>query len=141
MQWLCNIFPFRADFRRHGGRVAPALVSGKETAGYKRRLDPARPLVVYSVGSRDESSFEEAVRRLLGVRPHTMDPSLSPDKQEHLRSLPYIHFHNVGLTGKDKKRGHRAWGPLMRFTEVMAMLNHSYVDVLKIDCEVGAGVM
>jgi len=119
-----------------GGRGAPALVSGKETSGYKRRLDPRRPLVVYSVGSRDETSFEEAVRRLLGVSPHTMDPSLSADKQEHLRSLPCIHFHNLGLTGRTRSAGTAPGGPLVRFTEVMAMLNHTYVDVLGIDREV-----
>lgn len=140
-KWLCNIFPFMGNFHRHTvqahPQLAPADPSSAFAAGFASRLQTSpRPTVVYSVGSRDETSFEHAMYQLLGVKPVTLDPSLSDDKQAHLKTLDFLEFHNLGLKGRSGRRSMRGWGQLMRITQAMGLFNHSYIDVLKIDCEV-----
>ena len=65
---------------------------------------------------------------------------------DSMNDIPYINFHNVGLSGsKDVKKilqrlaGHKvALAPGAEFKgarDVMALLNHTFVDIFKIDCE------
>jgi len=92
---LCRGLPPAHRGSAAGGPRRPQQRAG---GGVPRSgLQASRTPVVYSVGSRDETSFELAMFQLLGVKPLTVDPSLSEDKQAHLKSLEFLEFHNLGL--------------------------------------------
>lgn len=97
------------------------------------------PLYHCSVGSQGETSFEEGVFGLLGVKPHTFDPYLPPSRLKHTKALTWLHFHEWGLGAERRERrfdmATGRVGELRPLEEVMAELGHEWVDVLKLDCE------
>jgi len=95
---------------------------GSPGEGGKWVCDPHRltgKVVVYSVGSKNEFSFEQAVRDVFGARAeiHTFDPG------EPAGVPAYVTYHRYAV-GADH--------PL---TAILEELGHARVDVLKIDVE------
>lgn len=92
-----------------------------------------RDSVVYSVGSNGQTDFEEDVAgRAGGGRPqiHVWDMTVKdPKALAHLAGLKDIlTFHPVGLANTTTPR-------LQTLEGMMASLGHSYIDILKVDCE------
>ncbi|CAI5462623.1 unnamed protein product [Closterium sp. Yama58-4] len=94
--------------------------------------------VVYSIGSRGRYSFEDSIHKFLRVQPHTFDPFLTPETAASMQNLSSLHFHPIGLSANSSLQNYHKKFPEMQFLTlggIMDMLNHSYVDVFKIDCE------
>lgn len=96
---------------------------------------PAQDLVIYSIGSRGDTSFEKAAHALLGTKPHCFDPFVP--SSDAMNSLRYLHFHNYGLGARGQTTGTAdgTVGQLKDLKSIMRELGHSFVDVLKVDCE------
>ncbi|GJP73505.1 hypothetical protein CLOP_g4209 [Closterium sp. NIES-67] len=110
-KWVCNIRKLRA-----GGR---------------------RP-IVYSIGSAGETSFEQAVRARLGTKAFTFDPFLDDQQAAAIRAKHILRYIPIGLGAGKQLSALRRGAPGKRFAtlaQLMGKLNHSHVDVLKIDCE------
>lgn len=90
-----------------------------------------QPCLVYSVGSNNDFSFEEAVLR--DVSPtceiHTFDPTIG-DHPSNLPANGKISFHPWGLAQADS-------GDFKTMATIRTELGHVHrqVDILKIDCE------
>ncbi|CAI5947314.1 unnamed protein product [Closterium sp. NIES-64] len=107
-QWVCNIRKLRG-----GGR---------------------RP-IVYSAG---ETSFEQAVRERLRTKAFTFDPFLDDQQAAALRAKHLLRYIPIGLGAGKQLSALRRGAPGKRFAtlaQLMGKLNHSHIDVLKIDCE------
>ncbi|GJP41734.1 hypothetical protein CLOM_g1375 [Closterium sp. NIES-68] len=55
-----------------------------------------------------------------------------------MRALSFLHFRAVGLSGEADLQTYRRKNPTKLFVtlaRLLALLNHTYVDVFKIDCE------
>ena len=82
--------------------------------------------VVYSVGSHDEFSFEEAVHRFNpACEIYTFDPTLDGPP---LNKPSYVHFYPWRLGSGESNSS-------VSIAGIMWALGHSNVSVLKIDCE------
>ena len=99
-----------------------------------------------SVGSAGITGFEDSMNLLFGTRSHTFDPTLPFHDGNKLREKGYIEFYEWGLTGTPNTtlellnfKAHSSFvSPTAEFKhidEIMSALNHSFVDVFKIDCE------
>ena len=99
--------------------------------GGKWVCDPHRYLGahcrVYSVGSNDEFSFEEAVHHFNPLcEIHTFDPVVS-----HPVNKPaYVQFHPWGVGARDS-----VVDSVFTLSTIMGRLGHANVSILKIDCE------
>ncbi|CAI5462624.1 unnamed protein product [Closterium sp. Yama58-4] len=94
--------------------------------------------VVYSIGSFGQYSFEESIYKLLHVQPHTFDPFLVPATAARMQNVSCLHFYPIGLSANSSLQNYTTKFPAMQFKTlggIMEMLNHSYVDIFKIDCE------
>ncbi|GJP33988.1 hypothetical protein CLOM_g18473 [Closterium sp. NIES-68] len=94
--------------------------------------------VVYSIGSNGRYSFEEAIHGILEVQPYTFDPFLTPEKLARMRNVSFVHFNEIGLSASTSLKSYSSKFPGLKFMTLegmMQMLNHTYVDVFKIDCE------
>ncbi|CAI5527015.1 unnamed protein product [Closterium sp. Naga37s-1] len=94
--------------------------------------------VVYSIGSFGQYSFEDSIYKLLHVQPHTFDPFLVPATAARMQNLSSLHFHPIGLSAASELQNYTTKFPTMQFMTlegIMQLLNHTYVDVFKIDCE------
>lgn len=88
-----------------------------------------------SMGSFGDSSFEEGIFNLYGTKTHTFDPFLLPEKQELMRKLPYVYFHDFGLGAKTEKvtdEGTRITGLVKDIHTIMEELGHTFVDIFKV---------
>ena len=99
--------------------------------GGKWVCDPHRYLgahcLVYSIGSNDEFSFEEAVHHYNpSCEIHTFDPVAS----QPVNKPSYVHFHPWGMGMHDS-----AENSVYTLSTIMRQLGHTNVSVLKIDCE------
>lgn len=98
-----------------------------------------------SVGCNAETQFEKAVFERYNITPYTFDPTLRQVDIDKLKSFHYMKFYEIGVTGaKDLeeelavlKKSFRVSSnaKMMTIQGIMESLNHSYVDVLKMDCE------
>lgn len=86
--------------------------------------------VVYSIGSQGETSFEEDIFALVGAVTFTFDPSLRSGQQEYMDNLPFLNFNNMGLWNETNKKIR-----VGSISDIMSALNHTFIDVFKIDCE------
>ncbi|CAI5459790.1 unnamed protein product [Closterium sp. Yama58-4] len=94
--------------------------------------------IVYSVGSNEQYDFEQAIGAALHTKPFTFDPFLSPNASQRMHALPFLHFHEIAVAGAASLEDFRAKNPGITFMTLqgaMEKLGHSYVDVLKMDCE------
>jgi hypothetical protein len=101
-----------------------------------RRLGSRRPCVVYSFGSHDEIMFEIGIK---GLAPqcevHTFDHIKLPE-QESVRQFNFsVHRWALGTGSPADTANVRA------IDVIMQALNHSHVDILKVDIEVSAEVL
>ncbi|CAI5480798.1 unnamed protein product [Closterium sp. Yama58-4] len=95
--------------------------------------------VVYSIGSGGEYSFEKDMFfKFPLTRPLTFDPFLDPSLSSSMQALSFLRLLPIGLAGAgviERARVDRPGVQFMTVGEVMAANNHSYVDVLKVDCD------
>ncbi|CAI5520996.1 unnamed protein product, partial [Closterium sp. Naga37s-1] len=99
---------------------------------------PTPSLVHASVGSNEQYDFEQAMGAALHTKPFTFDPFLSANATAHMHALPFLHFHQIAIAGAASLEAFRAKNPGITFMTLqgaMERLGHSYVDVLKMDCE------
>ncbi|CAI5518624.1 unnamed protein product, partial [Closterium sp. Naga37s-1] len=97
-----------------------------------------RTTTVYSIGSRGSYDFEEDFARAHAGAIFTFDPFLKPAVEEQMRDLPFLHFRAIGLSGEADLQTYRRKNPTKLFVtlpRMLALMNHTYVDVFKIDCE------
>ncbi|CAI7813463.1 unnamed protein product [Closterium sp. NIES-54] len=97
-----------------------------------------RNTTVYSIGSRGSFDFEEQFARAHASAIFTFDPFLKPAVEEQMRALPFLHFRAIGLSGEADLQTYRRKNPTKLFVtlaRLLALMNHTYVDVFKIDCE------
>ncbi|CAI5478927.1 unnamed protein product [Closterium sp. Yama58-4] len=55
-----------------------------------------------------------------------------------MKALPFLRFHSIGVASSADINEYKKWYPkkkFMRLGEIMRRLGHSYIDVLKVDCE------
>lgn len=140
--WLWNWHPsFTCGEQERIGSVAdggkwvcnPKRIAPLEEANDKSKNNINKPCLVYSFGSNNDFSFEEAVHNRVGhhCEIHTFDPTigLSPSNKPG-----YVDFHPYGLAAIDIPfRKITTWGA------ILDMLGHSPsthpVDILKVDIE------
>ncbi|GJP33991.1 hypothetical protein CLOM_g18476 [Closterium sp. NIES-68] len=94
--------------------------------------------VVYSIGSFGQYSFEESIYKILQVKPYTFDPFLTPNKLAVMKRVSILHFNEIGLSASVSLKTYRDKFPGLKFMTLEGMMqkmNHTYVDVFKIDCE------
>ncbi|CAI7857806.1 unnamed protein product [Closterium sp. NIES-53] len=94
--------------------------------------------VVYSIGCHGQYSFEDSIYKLLHVQSHTFDPFLTPETSARMQKVSSLIFHPIGLSANSVLQVYLTKFPNMQFKTlggIMEMLNHTYVDVFKIDCE------
>ncbi|CAI7924553.1 unnamed protein product [Closterium sp. NIES-54] len=109
---------------------------GKWTCMLPSTIQP-KP-IVYSIGSNESFSFESEISAELHIRTDTFDPFIPPEAQARMKALPFLRFHSIGVASAADINEYKKWYPKMRFMrlgEIMKRLGHSYVDVLKLDCE------
>eukprot|EP00243_Klebsormidium_subtile_P003781 TRINITY_DN17387_c0_g1_i1.p1 TRINITY_DN17387_c0_g1~~TRINITY_DN17387_c0_g1_i1.p1 ORF type:complete len:325 (+),score=67.59 TRINITY_DN17387_c0_g1_i1:314-1288(+) len=85
--------------------------------------------VVYSIGSYELVDFEEALYDLTSSEIHVFDHTLNSEQQARMKANEKFKYHAIGLGGAQKE------GRLLPLMTIMETLKHSFVDVLKIDCE------
>lgn len=87
--------------------------------------------VVYSIGINHDFSFDEEAQRETGCEVHSFDPSMGwGDRRRGDRSW----FWNVGVSDKDEDRNSKGWR-MRTLGSMMRGLNHTRIDVLKMDVE------
>lgn len=98
-----------------------------------------------SIGSRGDVGFEEGIYEAFKIRSYTFDPTLSETLAKRMNSLDFLTFAEIALSGeqnldyelqKFKSRYKISEAArMMNISGIMKTYNHSYVDILKIDCE------
>jgi len=59
-----------------------------------------RDPVAVSIGSRGDTSFEKDLYDRLGAIVHTYDPTMLTPHRKGLAALPFLTFHDAGLSGR-----------------------------------------
>lgn len=116
-KWLCNPGRVRElyDRRSNPGRVREL---------HDRRSPPTDKCVVYSIGSDNIFDFEESMHeRLPSCEIHTFDHTVP-----HPTPPSFVTFHRLGLGVVDA-------GTFVSLPSIMARLNHTFIEILKIDVE------
>ncbi|KAF7979842.1 hypothetical protein HWV62_40585 [Athelia sp. TMB] len=110
---------------------------GKWVCGFER-IEKKESCVIYSVGINHESSFEaHLLDRGPGCQVWGYDYSVDkfgPEIDEVPELKKRAHFKPYALGGKDEPR---STPPYYTLATLMAMNNHTFIDVLKIDIEGG----
>ena len=146
-KWIWDFFPpnYNCPLKERFGRQARIGDGGKWVCGVETLMQ--RPgCVVYSFGSNGDTEFEKAVLATTQCEVHVFDPTLSVEALAKLRKLPKIHFHPIGLGPKNQQiqmndklmtMGQDRAQPMNLHTlpTIMRTLNHTWIDVLKIDIE------
>jgi len=89
--------------------------------------------IVYSFGSHKQQDFETAILQLrpdASVFTFELAPEMIPAISDRVHG---VQFFNIGL-GYEKKN-EKTGVEFKSFAEIMTMLNHTYVDVVKMDVE------
>ena len=95
-------------------------------------------LLLCSVGSNMQYSFEEEAFDMYGSKPYTFDPFLKWWQNQHMTNLSFLHFRQIGLSASSelprlaKKYPRKHFGS---FQHLLELTGRSYVDILKVDCE------
>ena len=123
-------FGTRQRYNAHGD--GPKFVCGVDLLHQKSKT--AEGCLVYSVGSRNDVTFEQAVSLHMGCETHTFDPTL----REAFVGDEYATFHpwGIGEDGEPDDFGKFKW--IGKGIEtIMRELGHldRTLDILKIDCE------
>lgn len=129
--WFQN--HYEPDFAcRHERRIGRLGDGGKWVCDPHRLKNPAKPCLVYSVGSNGDSSFESYIKKDIGdhCEIHTFDMANYTEKVE----VTGAKFHQWGLsdtTGPARK------GEFKTLKDTVKLLGHEgrVIDIFKIDCE------
>lgn len=112
-------------------RVGPAGEGGKWLCDPNRLRARGADCLIYSVGSFDDFSFEEAIMRDVSsaCEIHVFDHTVSNPRNKPCG----VHFHPWGLGGAREPDG----SDLKSLADIVVALGHKgrTIDVLKIDCE------
>jgi hypothetical protein len=112
-------------------RAGPAGEGGKWLCDPNRLRARGADCLIYSVGSFDDFSFEEAITRdVSSAREiHAFDHTVSNPRNKPCG----VHFHPLGLGGAREPDG----SDLKGLADIVVALGHKgrTIDVLKIDCE------
>eukprot|EP00747_Dinoflagellata_sp_TGD_P040393 gnl/TRDRNA2_/TRDRNA2_140833_c0_seq1.p1 gnl/TRDRNA2_/TRDRNA2_140833_c0~~gnl/TRDRNA2_/TRDRNA2_140833_c0_seq1.p1 ORF type:complete len:318 (-),score=20.88 gnl/TRDRNA2_/TRDRNA2_140833_c0_seq1:309-1148(-) len=96
--------------------------------------DGNRPCVVYSAGIKDDWSFDDAVSSRYDCEVFAFDPWIQRKTGNNFSS--HIHFYRLGLRGNTSKfNDKRALNFHKPLLDLMKMLGHTHIDVLKMDIE------
>jgi Methyltransferase domain len=106
----------------------------------QRAIQENRNCVIYSFGSSDDSCFETSIKNRTDCEIHIFDPTSSELKD------PRWTYHTYGLTGYDpsittfwnwrtQKQAECNNCPMRNLYEIMRELNHTWIDILKIDID------
>lgn len=112
----------------HAGNV---LDGGYEVC-QDEQYAPKMPCLVYSVGIRDDFTFDEDVHKLFGCEVHGFDPANG--MKDHIHSTK-VYFHSIGLGDKDEINKEN-W-KVRTLKSIREELGHTTrnIDILKIDIE------
>ncbi|CCO20766.1 methyltransferase [Bathycoccus prasinos] len=128
-------------------RVGGLGDGGKYLCGYDFSRQKAfdQDCVIYSFGSAGRDDFENFLSSNTGCKIHIFDPTPRIRKQMTIRARKYgAQFHSIGLGGFDRNfnkvgiwQSDLKESSLKIFTlpEIMENLNHTRVDILKVDIE------
>ena len=112
-------------------RAGPAGEGGKWLCDPNRLRARGADCLIYSVGSFDDFSFEEAIMRDVSsaCEIHVFDHTVSNPRNKPCG----VHFHPWGLGGAREPDG----SDLKSLADIVVALGHKgrTIDVLKIDCE------
>jgi len=128
--WLQN--NFEPDFAcRHEKRIGMLGDGGKWICD-PHRLNKSTPCLVYSVGSANDFSFEEAVKREIGrhCEIHTFDPA---DYSEGAKKAGVV-YHQWGISGKSNESNGEIFKTMKETIEELGHTGQT-IDIFKIDCE------
>lgn len=99
----------------------------------------------FSIGSKAQIDFERNVFQKFNITTFTFDPTIPPAKIDYMNSIDFINFNEFGLTGEDdldmalqslnKVANISSNAKMMNIEGIMSALNHTYIHLLKIDCE------
>jgi hypothetical protein len=105
-----------------------------------RRQDMPRKCLIYSFGVSTDISFEMELQKLAGCEIHAFDPTVGklPDVREWPPSRASerpdgITLHKLALANASGSSS--VFSFEMTLQDIMHSLNHSYIDVLKVDVE------
>ena len=86
--------------------------------------------LVYAVGSAGEPFFERALAGNSACKIHVFDHTFDAAQADYVRSVAGVRVHSVGIAQEDVAK------PNMRsLSEVLSELEHTWIDVLKLDIE------
>ena len=146
-KWIWDFFPpnFNCPLKERFGRQERIGDGGKWVCGVETLMQ-RKGCVVYSFGSNGDTEFEAAVLATTKCEVHVFDPTLGQDALAKLAKQPKIHFHAIGLGPTDEQvnmtdhtmtmgvqRNYTM--DLLTLQTIMRILNHKWLDVLKIDIE------
>ncbi|CAI5518646.1 unnamed protein product [Closterium sp. Naga37s-1] len=121
--------------QHHGLQVRCPFLSACPANPSRCRPRLLGPVNQHLRGSYD---FEEQFARAHAGAIFTFDPFLKPAVEEQMRDLPFLSFRAIGLSGEADLQTYRRKNPTKLFVtlaRLLALMNHTYVDVFKIDCE------
>jgi FkbM family methyltransferase len=143
-------FPNQLPFEVQSWNVYPAKIQYPQGQQQFQLVDnwPVLPssemsssCVVYSFGIGGDFLYEDQMASQ-GCEVHAFDPTTDLREKHQSHSVPNVHFHFLGLTGKnattqkmDTFYGSVDQSVLKDLSTIMTELNHTHLDVLKIDCE------
>lgn len=114
-------------------RVGRIGDGGKWLCGMAKFVESKRPCVVYSMGVRDESTFEEEMIERTNCMIYAYDPAVSEmGPQMTAEALKSVVFTQAYVGAENKPTANP---PMYTLTEMMKMNKHTYIDVLKMDIE------
>ena len=102
------------------------------------------PCIIYSFGSAGQDDFERALAEITDCQIHIFDPTPHIKQDMELRVQSYgAKFYSIGLGGSSHEinlKGeweavHRDNLKVMSLPELMDKLNHTKIDILKVDIE------
>jgi len=89
--------------------------------------------LIYSVGIRNDWSFDDAISTEYGCNVMAFDPSIGQDDHKH---SDRVWFYNIGLDGKDSEKNNLGW-KMRTLGSLFKQLNHvnKTIDMVKFDVE------
>jgi hypothetical protein len=127
--------PYRIEYPVDLEMRVGSITDGGKHLVNPRHLYEERPCLVYSVGSNDESSFEQSLLQVTNhaCEIHTFDPTLDPRRKQHMLQVATKHgffFHDAGFARKSMGKYDNLQGFMKQFNHV-----NRTIDILKVDCE------
>jgi hypothetical protein len=127
-KWVCGA----SWLKRYKGPDNKSMAEGRSGA----------PCLMYSFGISTDSHFEKEIYEILGCEIHAFDPTIGkmptdrswPPSRASNRH-PHITFHKIALS--DVAGPTDTFSYSMSLQDIIHALNHSYIDIIKMDIEGG----